>query len=304
MVGVYCVGVAVEDLVFQVETMPTQPEKYLAKDMEVIGGGCAATAAAAIAHMGGRAALACRIGDDLVGNLIVSELRDYGVDCDDVRQFAGKRSSGSAIFVDEAGERLIMNYRDDGLPASGDWLPDPTKRGCNVVLADSRWPTGAAAAFEHASYAGIPAVLDADSPMAGDDLIRKATHVAFSAQGLRHHAQSDDLLAGLAEMRTKTDAWLCVTDGSGAVLIDSGKDRLALQVSQVDVVDTLGAGDVWHGAFALVLSEGKSARDAVEFASAAATLKCTRFGGRKGTPSRKETLSFLHQRGPGQFSRI
>jgi sulfofructose kinase len=58
-------------------------------------------------------------------------------------------------------------------------------------------------------------------------------------------------------------------------------------------VDTLGAGDVWHGAFALALAEGRPERQAVRFASAAAALKCTRFGGRNGAPRRAEVDAFL-----------
>jgi sulfofructose kinase len=58
-------------------------------------------------------------------------------------------------------------------------------------------------------------------------------------------------------------------------------------------VDTLGAGDTWHGAFAVALADGLSEDEAVRFASAAAALKCTRFGGRDGAPSRREVDRFL-----------
>ena len=61
----------------------------------------------------------------------------------------------------------------------------------------------------------------------------------------------------------------------------------------VETVDTLGAGDVWHGAFALALAEGQGAREAIRFASAAAAIKCTRFGGRAGAPTRQEVDAFL-----------
>ena len=61
-------------------------------------------------------------------------------------------------------------------------------------------------------------------------------------------------------------------------------------------VDTLGAGDVWHGAFALRLAEGADELTAIRFASAAAALKCTRPGGRMGAPSRAEVAAFLKER--------
>ncbi|MBX9874054.1 MAG: sugar kinase, partial [Beijerinckiaceae bacterium] len=65
----------------------------------------------------------------------------------------------------------------------------------------------------------------------------------------------------------------------------------------VAAVEPLGAGDVWHGAFALALAEGQGERAAIRFASAAAAIKCTRFGGRSGAPRRQEIEAFLAQRG-------
>ena len=81
-----------------------------------------------------------------------------------------------------------------------------------------------------------------------------------------------------------------VTDGAEGVLMADGS---RLPARQVQVVDTLGAGDVWHGAFALRLAEGSAEGEAVAFANAAAALKCTRAGGRLGTPSRDETERFM-----------
>ncbi len=302
MSTVYCVGIAVEDLIFQVDHLPDRPEeKYHARDFQMVGGGCAATAAVAIVKLGGKARLAARVGDDPIGDMIRQELADYGVGVSRMRTYPGHRSSVSSVYVDAAGERLIVNFRDTTLPVSGSWLDDPLDPDIAAVLADSRWPQGAEAAFARARKAGIPAVLDADSAMDGDTLIGAATHVAFSAHGLQMHAQTDDLDAALFEMRGRTDAWLCVTNGSGPVQVDDGANRWRIPVRPVQAVDTLGAGDVWHGAFALILAEGGSERDAVEFASASASLKCTRFGGRKGTPTREETLRFLHRRGPGSI---
>jgi sulfofructose kinase len=65
---------------------------------------------------------------------------------------------------------------------------------------------------------------------------------------------------------------------------------------EVDVVDTLGAGDVWHGAFALALAEGRPEREAVRFASAAAAIKVQRRGSRTGAPTRSELDAFLRSR--------
>jgi Sugar kinases, ribokinase family len=84
-----------------------------------------------------------------------------------------------------------------------------------------------------------------------------------------------------------------VTTGEGGVFfIEEGKVAHEPAFA-VDVVDTLGAGDVWHGALALALAEGMVPRPAVRFANATAAIKCTRFGGGRGAPSRAEVERLL-----------
>ena len=90
-----------------------------------------------------------------------------------------------------------------------------------------------------------------------------------------------------------TSAFVCVTDGANGVHFRSGKESGHSASFRVPVVDTLGAGDVWHGAFALALAEGRREVEAIRFASATAALKCTRFGGRAAIPSRAQVESFL-----------
>ena len=97
----------------------------------------------------------------------------------------------------------------------------------------------------------------------------------------------------LEALAGKADNWLAVTLGPRGVLFMEHGGIAHLPAFPVEVVDTLGAGDVWHGAFALALAEGQGERGAVRFASAVAAIKCTRFGGRAGTPTREEVERFL-----------
>ena len=92
MTRVLCVGVAVIDMVMNLAEMPSKPEKYRARDAALVGGGCAATAAVAVARLGGRALLAGRLGQDAIGELIVGELESEGVDCTLLRRFSGRGS--------------------------------------------------------------------------------------------------------------------------------------------------------------------------------------------------------------------
>lgn len=296
MATVLCVGHAVQDFVFGVPVLPSRAEKYLASSFTSVGGGPAATAAVAIARLGGHAALAARLGDDTIAGLIEGELAGHGVDCRALRRFPGCSSSLSAVLVDAAGERLIVNHLDRAMPDSAEWLPDPVALGAAAVLADTRWPAGAARALAGARAAGLPAVLDADKPLPRDrSLLATATHLAFSADALTGFTGDADPVRALHAVAATLDAWCCVTVGAdGVYVLDRG--RLEHHAGHaVPVVDTLGAGDVWHGAFALGLAEGMAADAAVRFASAAAALKVQRHGGRAGAPTRAEVEAFLNQ---------
>lgn len=297
MPTVLCVGHAVQDFVFTVPSLPDRGEKYRASGFHSVGGGPAATAAVAISRLGGRSVLAARVGDDAAADMIVAELRGHGVDCRHVRHCAGCASSASAVIVDARGERMIVNHLDPSLPVDPAWLPGPAAVGAQAVLVDTRWPEGALAALLAARAAGLPAVLDADRPIPVDGaLLRAATHVAFSADALADYTGIAEPARALAEVARSLPGWCCVTaGGEGVHAMENGAPR-HYAAFDVPVVDTLGAGDVWHGAFALALAEGRDEPAAVRSASAAAALKVQRTGGRAGAPTRAELDAFLAAR--------
>jgi sulfofructose kinase len=296
MTSVLCVGIAVLDYVYAVEAMPVRAEKYRATDLAVVGGGIAANASVAVARLGGRAHLATRLGDDPTAAAIVAELEAEGVDCTLARRFPGLRSPTSAILVDAKGERLIISYSDDAIPSDTSWLPDALPPGTGAVLGDTRWVEGSAHIFRLARRAGVPAILDGDRRPAHPDVLGLATHVAFSEQGLAEITGIADPAEGLRALAGSTGSWLAVTVGEGGVYFLEDGAVAHEAAFAVETVDTLGAGDAWHGAFALGLAEGMGERAAVRFASAVAAIKCTRFGGRAGIPARADVDGFLGER--------
>lgn len=302
MKTVLCVGHAVQDHVYRLPRLPFGGSKNRATGFASVGGGPAATAAVAIVRLGGRARLAARVGDDPVADEIAGELRGHGVDCTHLRRFAGRASSRSAVIVDDAGERMIVNHTDPAMPVDPAWLAAVDLAGVDAVLVDVRWPEGAAAMLARARSAGLPAVLDADVPLPpASPLPRAATHVAFSLAGLRDHlglpadARLDaaDGAAALQRIARDTGAWCAVTMGAEGVLACRDGAVVHAPAFRVTAVDTLGAGDVWHGAFALALAEGADEATAVRAASAAAAIKVTRPGGRAGAPTRTERDALL-----------
>ena len=102
-------------------------------------------------------------------------------------------------------------------------------------------------------------VLDADEPRQDSNaLLTLVTHVIFSAEGLRATAGTDHLGRGLIDIGKQTKAFVAVTDGANDVLWLADGELRQVPAFKVDVVDTLGAGDTFHGAFTLMLAEGKT----------------------------------------------
>ncbi|HMA71209.1 MAG TPA: PfkB family carbohydrate kinase [Xanthobacteraceae bacterium] len=300
MANILCAGIAVLDEVFRVQAFPIPDTKAEASEFITIGGGCAANAAVAIARLGGKARLAVPLGgpagSDVIGDRLIDGLQSEGVDCTDCVRIPGARTPVSAIFIDASGDRTIATYRDRRLDAVAPDDPDRLIAGVDAVLVDNRFSDFVVPIGRAARVRRIPLVIDADKPSPDrHPLFEAATHVIFSRECLRATAGTDDLAAGLAHMRRFTNAFLAVTDGPNPVL---WRDRDCVTICEmpvfaIEAVDTLGAGDVFHGAFTLALVEGRGATGALRFAAAAAGLKCSRFGGSTAAPQRAEVDALL-----------
>ena len=291
---VACVGITVLDRILRVKALPKSGGKFVASDYFEIGGGPAATAAVAISRLGMPVEFIGRVGTDDVAEAMFREFDHYGVGRDHVHRIERAASSFSAILVDDEGERMIINYQAKDLLRDPDWLKEINFAQFDTILCDVRWIEGAKHALEQAKALGIPSVLDADTTH-GDigDLVALADHVAFSEPGLSNFTQVETLLDGLHVAQTKTGGKVYVTAGSqGCYWLENG-DLNHQAGFKVDVVDTTGAGDVFHGAFAFALAKGMDTASTVAFASAAAALKCTRIGGREGIPDHDVVQAFL-----------
>ncbi len=290
MATVFAFGVAVVDFVFLVEELPNSGMKYRAIDTQIGGGGMAASAAVAVARLGGDAHLGARVGSDSVGDMICSELSEFGVALEFIHSAVGGRSPYSAVMVDISGERQIVGFPGRGLVEDPAWLDATPKH--DAFLADTSWPPGLQRTLQLAKRHDVPGIVDGERAVDFGTL-SMATHLAFSSQGIMALTGEDSALAGIKSAAGLYGNWLCVTDGeNGTYLVRNGKID---QIPAIDIeaVNTLGAGDVWHGAFALMLAEGRDEEEAVQFANASATLRCTRKGGRECYPTRDEVLSFL-----------
>jgi sugar/nucleoside kinase (ribokinase family) len=200
-------------------------------------------------------------------------------------------------MIDPTGERTIVTFRDPEL-----WkvqLPnaDTLLEDCAAILVESRCAEFSTDLCAEARRRGIPVVVDVDRAMSmSEGLLTASSHLVFSSEPLQETAHLDDDGAALKKIAKLTPSFLAGTRGArGTIWLDDQGTLQETAAFPVHTVDTLGAGDVFHGAFTLAITEGQQLRDALRFASAAAALKCTRFGGAFAAPQRAEVEALLGQ---------
>ncbi|ESZ26833.1 MULTISPECIES: sugar kinase [unclassified Mesorhizobium] len=297
------VGALTLDTILRVETLPVHQGKFIASDGVQIASGMATSAACAAHRLGAEVSLWASAGDDAVADQLIAGIEAEGVDCTFVRRVRGARSALASILVDAYGERIIVPFYDGLAQADPEALPVADLTAFDAVLVDVRWPGAAALALRAARALGRPAILDADTAPLQilEQLLPLATHIVASETAARIVCgQALDPETACADLASRTDAFVAVTGGAAGSWWHDRRAGCVRHVAapKIKAIDTLAAGDVFHGAFAVGLAEAMPVEQALRFASAAAALKCLRFGGRLGAPNRAETLAMVAQTWP------
>ncbi|WP_298368071.1 sugar kinase [uncultured Bradyrhizobium sp.] len=293
---ILCIGLPVRDLTFRVN-VPARGSKENATHFDEICGGNALNAAIGIVRLGGRASICGPMGDsqETSSRYIFDKMAQEGIETNHLIHMPDLVTPISAIMIDDTGERTIVTFRDPEL-----WkvkLP-PTElllEDCAAILTESRCAPFCTELCAEAVKRGIPVVVDVDRAMSmREGLLTASSHLVFSSEPLQQTADVTDDGQALQKLAKLTPSFLAGTRGpQGTIWLNEKGGLEETAAFPVHTVDTLGAGDVFHGAFALAITEKQELRQALRFASAAAALKCTRFGGAYAAPQRTEVEAFL-----------
>jgi sulfofructose kinase len=296
---ILCIGMPVRDLTFRIEELPERGFKVNASHFDEISGGNALNAAIGIVRLGGRASICGPMGDisETSSRYIFDKMADEGIDTKHIVHMPGLVTPISSIMIDPSGERTIVTFRDPRL-----WkvrLPDTDEllEGCHAILTENRCAEFCTELCVEARRRGIPVIVDVDRTMSlREGLLTASSHLVFSSEALQSTAGVTDDAEALKKIAKLTPSFLAGTQGAqGTLFLDEQQKIQRTPAFPVHTVDTLGAGDVFHGAFALAITEQQDIPSALRFASAAAALKCTRFGGAFAAPQRAEVEQLLAQ---------
>lgn len=293
---VVVVGRACVDHLCVVDQYPDEDAKVPMSMRLVEGGGQGATAACCVARLGGRAAYVGCLGDDEEGLFCLKRLNEFGVDTSHVNVIEGGRTPYAYVLITGSSGRRTIVYEPGTLPVIelNHVLSDLLSHAGLILLG----PQATNLAGPLMKMKGLPPVVyDCERDRPGlKDMMGLADYfvphygfldsIGFSVNRPSKHERINSL-AGMLKGR------LIVTDGEHGSYYLNGESLVQVQPPKVRVRDTTGAGDNFHGAFALAVSRGHDLHQAVRFAVTVASLSCREYGSRAGIPDYEEALEVM-----------
>lgn len=283
-IDVLCVGHACYDLVFSVDHHPAENEKIFADSLLSCGGGPAANAAVMVAKLGYSAAFAGYLGQDGYGELHNQELLAQGINTDCLLR-GDLPTPLSTVIVKPDGNRALINYKGDTKPLAADAI-DFSVLNPKVILFDGHEPHISIPLAKQARQAGIATVLDAGSVHEGTRALMGLVDYLVCSEKFALQLKGDEqtALTYLADFAP----FVVITLGERGLIWQHGAESGVMPAMTVNAIDTTGAGDAFHGAFAAAVAAGLDWLAVLRYASVAGSLCCIRMGARLGLPSKQE----------------
>ncbi len=289
------VGINVIDYLFQVSQFPEPDTKVDALTSSTQGGGLTATAMVTCARLGLRTRYIGKFGSDQIGRLAREELEAEGIDLGGAVQAAGTPHRLSIVLVEQTtGHRTIVRRYDPRIRLRPEDLSREAVCAGRILHLDGYEGDAAVQAGRWAREAGIPVSMDAEEPTERRDELFRLTDILIVGRRFgRMLTGTDEPAAILRGLEGCGPPVLGLTLGEDGSMLRFRGETAQAPGFRVDVVDTNGAGDVFHGAFLYGLLQGWQPGDILAFANAVSALKCRQLGGRAGIPRVEEVRAFL-----------
>jgi len=289
-IDVLCVGMASYDLLFTVDRPLNEDDKSAASSLTQSGGGPAASASIAVSRLGLKSAFAGYLGSDPFGDYLLNDFLEAQVNLDMLVRDVTPTSI-SAVFVTPAGKRSLVNYRaPQPIPAR---TLDFTKMRAKAVLFDGHEPEISLPLMDMADRWKAKTILDAGSVHKGtQSLVDRVDYLVASEKFALDFTAKKNIEEALVALAKHAPS-VVITVGERGLYWYHEDQNGKMPAFQVDAVDTTGAGDAFHGAFAACMARNWDWERTLQFSSAAAAISCTQLGGRPGLPTQRYVEDFL-----------
>jgi sugar/nucleoside kinase (ribokinase family) len=275
------VGLATLDLVYVVDNIPPRNAKISVPGQHISAGGPAANAAVTFAFLGGRSALVTAVGKHPLGTVIRRDLDHFSVSVHDIAHNRNEAPPISSILViRSSGERTVVSANSAAFPPISFEFNPRWLSGVSIVQVDGHYMPLCIASARLSRSRGIPVVLDSGSWKEGMPELLPSIDIAICSDdyrppGCRDTSDTLEFLAG------KGIRQMAITCGAAPLIYTDNRKRGKIPIAGIRATDTLGAGDIFHGAFCYYACQmGPNFRDSLAFAARVATVSCRHLGSR------------------------
>ncbi len=295
---VLCIGNTSYDITAYLDSFPEENFKYMTQEFNECAGGPAANASCLLAKWGAESVFIGVTGDDIYADMIRRDLEASGVDCSFMIKRKGTKTPLSVIIVNlENGSRTLVNR--NALVQIGE-ASQPRLEGLNpsVILFDGYEVDTALRSIELFPHAKT--ILDAGSLRRETEILAArvdylvcSERFASSVSGISNIRARENYTRAFEALKKLNGKNIVITMGENGMVFEKGGEIIRQDAFKVKAVDTTGAGDIYHGAFAWCLAEGLAIEECVTFSSAASALSVQKRGGMTSIPSLEEVKAFL-----------
>jgi len=294
------IGACVMDTLITVPFYPTEDTKLRATSSKLAGGGPVSTGLVAVSKLGESAEFIGVLSDDNGGDFLRKDFNKYGVETDNTVTKNGYRSFTSVIWLSEEGKsRTCVFDKGDLPPFEINILHEQQIKNSKLLMVDGNEMSAAVKGAQIAHENGVKVLYDAGGLYEGvEKLLPYADYLIPSMEfALGHTGEKtvEDAAKKLFEMYNPEV--VVITCGKDGGYHFDGKDGTYYPVFPVEVVDSNGSGDVFHGAFAAGLCKGFDTLKCCYFSSAVSALKCTGIGARESVPDFETVKKFMKENG-------
>jgi sugar/nucleoside kinase (ribokinase family) len=294
VVGRNCV-----DYIAVIDRFPEEDQKMPLIERRMEGGGQGGTSACCVARLGGKVALAGNIGNDEDGRFALQRLKDYQVNIDQVQILDAAPTPVAYLLVNRSNAKRTIIYEPSRLPKF-EIQPELARMILRAkTLSLDPQTTYLATAVKQFSAAGVQIVYDCERWLDHvEDMMAVADYFIPSSVFFKSKPEifgRSSFEENIFMLAKRINGQLIVTHGSDGAYYPFQERLVHVPAPAVAAVDTTGAGDNFHGAFALAVSKGLDLHAAVKLAVAVASLSCRGYGGREALPGWEEALALARQ---------
>lgn len=280
--------------------LPKMPEPNGAMKVEQLswqGGGKVSSGLVTAARLGIKCAIQCAVGDDRYGAFCVEDFKKHHIDTSAVTVRKGKRTCFDLVLSDREtmGRSLVMDIGDTAYLAPDELNEEMIKEAAWLYIC--HFNDSVNKAIRIAKDNGVKIFIDADFYTEEQIQNIPSVDVFIASEFVYNEMFSEerrlDYEKNCRDVMESGPEIVLFTFGKAGCKGCSEEGYFEIPAYDVEVVDTVGAGDDFHGAFLAARIKGKSVKESARFASAVSAIKCTRIGGRAGIPDWKTTEKFM-----------